>query len=138
MTKGWGWKYHRYIKSNSADPGFSGLETNKDQEMRLFVLLFFSGILLLHFFATLPDLKWTLLATAIALVFIIHKNTRILATFAFGFAWSLFYVQTISSWSLPENLEGKTITIYGAIASIPDDSKSMTSFLFSLKKIQSE
>ncbi len=106
--------------------------------MSICTILFLFGILLSYFFRTPHDLKCSLIVLAIAVVSVIFKYTRFIAFFAFGFVWLLFCAEIISAWTLPEILEGKTIQIIGTIASIPNDSNHMTSFLFSIKKIQSE
>jgi competence protein ComEC len=43
-----------------------------------------------------------------------------------------------TQWRLPENLEGKTISITGIVASIPEHDQQRTTFLFLFDKLQAE
>lgn len=111
--------------------------------MRLFSLIFLLGILLLQQFPYLPDKKWIILIISIAIfsrVFLskYRKYVSILIIGALGFAWCLWYAHAQSVWTLPDNLEGKTIVATGHVASIPDTSDHITAFLFSIKTIYFE
>lgn len=104
--------------------------------MRLFSLAFLLGILLLQQFSYLPETKWLWIITASAILLGWFRIFRLPIAIALGFAWCLWYVHTQMSWTLPDNFEGKTLTAEGSIASIPDSSQFLTSFLFSVKTLQ--
>ncbi|HSW93999.1 MAG TPA: DNA internalization-related competence protein ComEC/Rec2 [Gammaproteobacteria bacterium] len=108
-----------------------------------FALAFLCGVLLLQQFTVLPGLRW--LPVIIVFVFLIEffcvkkfKWLRYLSAILLGFSWTLFYVTVFCSWHLPHELEGKSLHVNGTIASIPNDSDNTLSFLFALKKIESE
>lgn len=106
--------------------------------MRSFSLAFLLGVLLLQNFSFLPDKKW---AIGIMIFYIVakiafHKKwhyLRLPAACACGFAWCVWYANAHLAWTLPSELEGKTIAISGYIASIPNVSPYRTTFLFATK-----
>ena len=101
--------------------------------MRFFSLAFLCGIVLLQFFSQLPDIKWLVLI--VLLSFFILFYSKILTGFLLGFAWAFFYAYLQLSWSLPQELEGKTVNISGKIASIPEKNSQGLRFLFQLEKL---
>ena len=111
--------------------------------MRSFSLAFLLGILLLQNFSYLPNKSWVgvIIITAIAIKLSSKKLWKILylpIAFSLGFAWCIGFVYFQTAWALEKNMEGKNVTIIGYVASIPDHSKKITAFLFSLKEIQFE
>lgn len=52
-----------------------------------------------------------------------------------GFFWSLIYVHATLAWNLPENLEGKNLSIMGYVADIPIKKFGRTSFIFKTETI---
>lgn len=100
-----------------------------------FSLAFLCGILLFQNFSYLPPEKWLDFLIPLAMCLLYWKISRFVAFGLLGFAWMLFYVHLQMNWSLPENVEGKTIKITGTIISIPNTAKHLTHFVFSLKKI---
>jgi len=106
--------------------------------MRLFALAFFAGVLILQNFSTLPVIQWIWIIVGIGIVIIFIPYLRPLAGCALGFAWCLWFAHMQMSWTLPDNLEGKSILVTGFVASIPDTSQRITSFMFSIKKLHFE
>lgn len=106
--------------------------------MRLFSLAFLSGILLLQHFSHLPDKKWIGIILIFAIPAAAFKYLRLPCVCALGFAWVLWYAHLQTSWVLAENVEGKSVSVIGAIASIPDTSYHSSSFLFSIKTLQAQ
>ncbi len=111
--------------------------------MRMWTLAFLSGVLLLQQFAQIPAQYWIVIAIFFAFIIewiLVKKGRyyRLLAALFFGFAWALFYAHCILSWELPKEWEGKPLLVSGYIADIPVVSEHRTTFLFNLKKIQSD
>lgn len=106
--------------------------------MRLFALAFLSGILILQNFATIPEIKWVWIIFGVGIVLLFYSYSRIIAGCVLGFAWCLLYAHMQMAWTLPENLEGKSILVTGFVASIPNTSQRINSFMFSIKKLQFE
>jgi len=103
--------------------------------MHRFTLAFLLGVLLLQFFPHLPNAYWLVVILIGALLF--RKSIYMLGM-TLGFSWCLLVAHYHTSWQLPQDLEGKTISIKGEIASIPEESRFNTAFLFSLKKINDQ
>jgi competence protein ComEC len=117
------------------------LITNGISRMRTWVLAFLIGVVFLQTFYFFPPLYWG----GIILVFILFLTLRfrkewhyirLIVSFFLGFTWCLCYAHFHNAWTLPEDWQGKPLTIGGYIASIPNASLTGESFLFSLKKIQ--
>ncbi len=111
--------------------------------MRTFTLAFLCGIVLLQNFSKLPNLNWAwgiiFFIAATAILFKKHwKYWRLSVFFLLGFVWALLYAHSRFSWSLPENIEGKTVTLIGYVATIPDINEKRAAFLFSLKKLNNK
>ncbi len=111
--------------------------------MRSWILAFLAGVLALQFFSHLPNGYSVASLFAIfclcIMLFYKHWHTlRIPFAFLCGFTWCFYCAHTQLAWALPENLEGKTLSITGYIASIPNPNPLGSSFLFQLKKIKSE
>lgn len=109
--------------------------------MRSFTLAFLCGVLLLQQFSFLPKKYWILIALAIIFLtefFWIkkYKYLRYISAILLGFAWVLWYVHGLVSWTLPSELEGKPIIIRGYISSLPSISEDRTVFLFTLRNFQ--
>jgi len=101
-------------------------------------LAFLSGVLLLQNLPSLPQEKWVWLSVIFSsiLLYCPYKIFKIPAVIALGFAWCLWFAHMQTRWALPNDFEGKTITVTGYIASIPAHSEQMTEFLFSIKQLQ--
>lgn len=95
--------------------------------MRIFAISFLLGILILAQFTCLPNKFW--LIPIILFGLICFKDLRMITGICFGFAWGLYVCH--SQWILPNELEGKNVTITGYIASIPAHTKIGETFLFS-------
>lgn len=106
--------------------------------MRLFSLAFLLGVLFLQNFTHLPAQQWIWILLIIAIIIVRWNFLRLALAFILGFAWCLWYAHHQMSWTLPENLEGKTILVKGNISSIPDISQHKNAFLFSLQEVESK
>jgi competence protein ComEC len=98
-------------------------------------MLFLIGVLLAQQFSHLPNKFWvfSILPLMILLLFSPPRYRQYLKLFimlAIGCAWGLGYAAYEFSWSIPENLEGKHVTVTGYIATIPNVSLYGTTFLF--------
>lgn len=101
-------------------------------------LSFLFGNLALQHLSQLPSV-WFLLASIIFFLmsWLIAKNqlTKILLCFALGFCWTGLYAHYSLRWTLPKNIEKKTIVVSGNIASIPNRRQDRVGFLLKTKKI---
>jgi len=108
--------------------------------MLAFSLAFLSGVIVLQFFSFLPPLSWSYWAGGAALMLgwsrIPYKNLGL--GLLLGFAWCVYYAHTLSEFTLPTNLEEKTVWIRGTIASLPRISNLQDSFIFQTQSIQNE
>src|SRR5689334_22113503 len=102
--------------------------------MLFFSLAFLLGDVFIQHFTRLPNMYWVISIIFFIILTRFYKKIGVIA-FTCGFLWSLCYAHMHLSSRLPHDLEGKTITVNGYIASIPDNSNHQTAFLFSLKKI---
>lgn len=105
--------------------------------MRLNILAFLAGILLLQFFPVLPGKKIMLIIfiSAICILYFFAKRFRIatlVSISAFGFLYAAGYANSIHAYVLPHASEGKSIQIEGYIATIPVKMEHGTGFLFAL------
>lgn len=109
--------------------------------MLLFSLAFLLGDLYLQSFSQLPDknLIITLVVGTLLCWIGLKKyncHSYLLVAFVLGFSWSAWYAHSLLSWTLPKNLELKTVTIVGRIASIPINNEGVTQFLFALEQLE--
>jgi competence protein ComEC len=105
-------------------------------------ITFLSGIMLLQDFSSLPTLYVSLSVTFLLIIFMVFQKPfltylKLPALFILGFVWCAVYANIQSSWILPDDLEGKTLKITGIIDTIPVVNEHLTTFLFSIQKIQS-
>ncbi len=110
--------------------------------MRSWTLAFLLGILLLQQFIFLPSIIFLgmIVTIIVTLEFFFIKKyqfLRYISAISLGFLWALLCAHKVLSWNLPTEIEGKPLLIRGYIASIPNEIDNGTSFLFSLKTIQS-
>jgi len=108
--------------------------------MILHVLIFLTGILTLHIFTSLPSLYWCLVLIPIMMIFFskFKRFALLILCYGLGFSWSLLVAHHQAAWTLAENLEGKTVSIRGYIANIPNAGQHGTSFLFAMKEINKQ
>lgn len=99
------------------------------------ILAFLCGILSLQQFRYLPSQYWVIIIVlGVALLKIFDlKYTKLLFPFLLGFVYCLCFAYYESSTILPTDLEGKTLTVIGTIASIPYIDEKRTVFLFDVK-----
>lgn len=105
-------------------------------------LAFLSGIMILQDFSFLPSIHvvLTLIVLAILFLFLCHSGWFFLkwpALCMLGFAWCFIYINFQSTWHLPDSLEGKTLTVTGWVASIPESDEKRSTFLFAIDHVQS-
>lgn len=58
--------------------------------------------------------------------------------FILGFMWALYFANSILSWTLQKEIEGKPLTVSGYITSLPVTDQFGTRFEFNIKKIKNE
>lgn len=108
--------------------------------MYISALAFLSGITSTLAFKTLPSLFWFFLGISLVSIlwhFLPHSLKFIAQWLLFAFigcAFAIFRAQQILSWKLPANLENKTITVTGTIASLPQIKSDQAGFEFKLKE----
>jgi competence protein ComEC len=106
-------------------------------------LAFLSGVMLLQNFNHLPafPIVMTIIMAMLMVVCFAWRYWQYIELpiwIGIGFVWCLVYVYMQIAWTLPDNLEGKTIQITGIIASIPEVDKQRTAFEFALNSINGE
>jgi competence protein ComEC len=107
--------------------------------MLIFSLSFLIGDLFLQSYLTIPT-RAMLLCAAIVGIGIIIARTRqrslaiIFAGFFLGFALTGWRATQILSWTVPHEIEGKTITVRGVVDSLPVVDKFGTHFIFTLQE----
>lgn len=107
------------------------------------VLGFFVGIVSLQFFSALPSVYWLLtplIPIAVSWYFLpsyLHMLHRFFLMLCLGCAWATLYAQHILSWTLPEDLESRTVQITGTVSSLPEVTKERTRFEFNLDTLNS-
>lgn len=112
--------------------------------MPLAVLAFLIGVMTLPWFSAIPSLWWFLPAFAATTLLwrFSHKPYRIIFKFLLiallGCAFVLLRSEEILQWSLPENLETKTITVVGIIDSLPKIAGNEAQFEFLLESINAQ
>jgi len=113
--------------------------------MYLPALAFISGVLTLPLFSTIPS--FVLFLSAFILItllwkFISQPLIRQIAKCLFfillGCVFVLFRAEQLLQWQLPENLETKTITATGTIASLPKIEDDFAQFQFVLDSLNHE
>ncbi|HRY14472.1 MAG TPA: DNA internalization-related competence protein ComEC/Rec2 [Candidatus Competibacteraceae bacterium] len=86
--------------------------------MRLSIIAFLIGILLLAALPELPDRRWALALPGVALIAWRIRESRLPAWSAAGFLWALLLAPSVAV--LPPELEGMELPVEGWIATIPD------------------
>ncbi|MCL5261401.1 MAG: DNA internalization-related competence protein ComEC/Rec2 [Gammaproteobacteria bacterium] len=110
--------------------------------MQLWIVAFFLGICFLQLLPAIPIFSITFCiiacpATACLSTFR-NKYCLVIFGFAFGFFWALTHVCLVTSWSLPKDLEKKTLVISGDVASLPQTNDLYTSFIFATDTVGQE
>lgn len=106
--------------------------------MLFFAIAFLIGDLFLQTYSHLPS-PWlypSMLLTSIAIWLLIFKRkgySYLLIALTLGFAWSAWYAQSLLSWSLPKEWEGRPMLVTGYVSSLPTSDAFGTRFLFSLE-----
>lgn len=110
--------------------------------MITWTLAFVAGLFLSFSFPHLPSPYWSL-SVAIVSSFSwrwmprvqIKKIARLLFATSLGFSWMVIAANPILHQQLPSTLEGKTLTVQGVIASIPQVKGEQTRFIFHVKNL---
>lgn len=114
--------------------------------MLVAIFAFFIGICILQFFTFLPSL-WQFTAVFLPVfifcTFFSYKVIpdkwrfipKALCFMMLGFLWVFCYAKCLSSWSLPQNLEGNRIAITGYVASLPEINDKDITFTFNTETI---
>lgn len=98
-----------------------------------FVFVFLTGVIFLLFGLThIPSVEGLgiLLTLNFFLLFTKRKIYLIFFAFLLGITYTIFTIHHKNTWTLPKNMEGKTITMTGKIVSIPEATDKNTSFVF--------
>lgn len=104
-----------------------------------FIIAFLMGDLWLQTFLQLPSkiLIIGMVMASFLLWFCLKKHCRyVYLPFAFtlGFAFTFWYANSVMSWTLPRDMEGKPMLVIGYVASLPVVDNWQTSFLFELQE----
>lgn len=109
--------------------------------MYLAVLAFLTGVMSLLWFTTIPPLGWFLpaLITSTLLWRFSWQRSRPIFQFItialLGCLFVLWRSQLVLHWSLPENLETKTITVTGTVITLPKIEDQQAQFEFMLDSL---
>ncbi|MBD3670979.1 MAG: ComEC/Rec2 family competence protein, partial [Gammaproteobacteria bacterium] len=105
--------------------------------MRLSVLSFLAGVVLLQSFTILPEAKWFWLLF-LCLPMLFFSKLRPLVFIALGMAWAAFRADLLLQQTLPESLEKKDVVIQGHILDIPIERGRVTRFEFQIDSLHYE
>jgi competence protein ComEC len=109
--------------------------------MYLNVIGFLIGVVSVQFLPILLPISWLifLLIAIVLLWYFLPVACRAIYHFLFmlilGCFWVTFFAQSILSWELSKDLEGKTVTITGVVSSLPHTDKRQVRFEFNLESL---
>lgn len=103
--------------------------------MRSGTIAFLAGVLVLQWFAVLPDWYWVA-GLPVALLGLRWRRLRLFAAFVLGFLWALLYAQWLLWHDWPTECEGKDVLATGTVLSIPAGDGYQTRFLFRIEQLQ--
>ena len=107
--------------------------------MRIGILFFLAGILLLQQLDDLPSILWSALLLAFVPVAVFSRYPlNLLGWCVAGFLWALFQANLIMQPHLPAELEGKDVVVTGTIVSIPKQRSRYTRFEFDVASMDFE
>lgn len=91
------------------------------------------GVVCMAGWPRLPDAAWIAFLPFCALTAWLHAPARPLALFACGFLWALLRAQMMVLATLPEPLEGRSLSVHGHVAGLPagDSRRRRFDFLIS-------
>ena len=103
--------------------------------MRLNILAFAAGVLLLQWQAALPAWgSWGLLATGLLLIPALRRSfLMVLVCLLLGFSFASWRAEIRLADELPSALEGQDIELIGVVASLPQDFSHGTRFEFTVE-----
>lgn len=108
------------------------------------IISFFLGVCCLALCSSLPSLWWFLAIMPLFFIRyylphnVIKKVFTQIFAFILGFFWAVGYTHFVTSWNLERQLEGKSITITGYIASPPHKKPHGVGFEFRTETIAGE
>jgi len=114
--------------------------------MRTWAVAFLIGVFCIRLLPQLPNFWWS----GVAVICLIplgyltrsHLALRLSLAILLGFCWAATYIGWHLAWKLPQGIEGKTVTVVGHIANIPQTEPagqqqlSRVSFAMALSTIQ--
>jgi hypothetical protein len=77
--------------------------------MRAWTIAFLIGVVLLQKFTFLPPFFWCVGAAILAIL--LSRYSALLGACALGFAWCLCYAHLHNAWNIPEECQGKPLTM---------------------------
>lgn len=102
--------------------------------MRVAVLAFVAGILVLHVCASLPSAAWALLLIPLVLLAWRWPSTLPLLFFALGFFWAVFRADLVLREALPVAMEGRDLWVEGYVADLPHVGERGPRFRFHVER----
>jgi len=102
--------------------------------MRLSILAFLAGVLLVQQFAELPSLAWGWIAVPVAMAALRWPRVALPLLFLLaGFCWATFRAGLVLDRALPDALEGVDLLIEGRIADLPVVQERGTRLVFDVE-----
>lgn len=101
--------------------------------MRLSVLAFLGGVLVVQFSPALPSLSWTWLLLPAGLAAIRWRHLLPLIFFILGLAWTVWRAGLVLGETLPPALEGRDVIVEGHIADLPREGERGKRFDFDVE-----
>lgn len=98
--------------------------------MQLLILFFTTGITLCHFFPVLPTDILSIFLITVTLLSFRFPFFRYVLAFLLGYFWTLWHIHSFLARSLPNEIEGKDITIVGHIVDLPQQLEDRWRFDF--------
>ncbi|MDH5572400.1 MAG: ComEC/Rec2 family competence protein, partial [Gammaproteobacteria bacterium] len=104
--------------------------------MRIGILAFMAGILLLQQLSALPSIYWaSLLLISIPLAVLSRFPLRLIGWFGSGLLWALLQSSLILLPHLPVELEGQEVIVTGYIVSLPEQEHRHLRFNFDISSM---
>lgn len=104
--------------------------------MRTGTLAFFAGVLLVLQLADLPDPRLALLLPAVLTLAVANRYARLPALAVAGFLWGVLRADLSLSGGLPQNLEGRDLTLVGTVASVPEREDRALRFELRVERVE--
>ena len=110
--------------------------------MRSASLAFLLGTATILGLVQLPSLgvAWSLLVSSLLVLCLLPPSIkfwlRLPLIAALGFGWVVLHADHELKWNLPQTFVGKTLTIIGTVASIPELKNNLKTFTFAVQRMQ--